>query len=362
MSAYGTKISERFAAATLKIFYQESVGDSLVNRDYEGEIKGVNSKVNVLTLAKLGWDTYSGAALTAQDLTEVAGALTTDQKKGYYFKVKDVTKFESMIKNPESTVIEQLGRELKKLVDTHILSHYGDVAAGNRDGTDYTTGTVTVDVTTGVVTGSGTTFTSAMVGRGFKATGHTKWYRVKTYSSATSIVIENDSDDEASAYDGGAIAGGTAYTIEAATKLQISKTTVYARILALRQKLDSAEIPLENRCLTVPSLIGNIIRQAPELIPAIPAAYEDVVKKGIIGMIGGFKVYESERVAGDNSSGYRVIANHKAWMTMAEGLVENETEPFLAGDFGMGYKGLYVWGVKVLDERRKCAAEGFWYV
>src|ERR1022692_2880092 len=37
--------------------------------------------------------------------------------------------------------------------------------------------TTIASTSTGAVAGSGTTFTSAMVGRGFKATGHTKWYR-----------------------------------------------------------------------------------------------------------------------------------------------------------------------------------------
>lgn len=362
MAAYGTKLNEKFAAMALKYFYQSSVADSLVNRDYEGEIKGVATKVNILTLSKLTWGNYTGADISPQDLNEVAGALTIGQQKDYYFKVKNIDKLKSFVKNPEGTVIDQLGMELKKIVDTYVLGFYGDVAAGNRYGTDYTTGTVTVDVTTGAVTGSGTTFTSAMVGRGFKATGHTSWYRVKSYSSSTAIVIEDDSDDVASAYTGGAIGAGAAYTIEAATKKQVSKTTIYADILALRQKLDSAEIPMENRWLVVPSMIGNIIRQAPELIPAVPTAYEDVVKKGILGTIGGFKVYESERVSGDNTNGFRVLAGHPAWMTMAEAMVDNEVEPWISGNFGVGFKGLYVYDVKVLDERRKCAAEGFWYV
>lgn len=70
---------------------------------------------------------------------------------------------------------------------------------------NYSTGTVTVTAVTGAVAGSGTTFTSAMVGKGFKADGHTTWYRVKSFAVATSIVIEDDKDDVTSAYTGGAI-------------------------------------------------------------------------------------------------------------------------------------------------------------
>lgn len=360
--AYGTALNQKFAGTALQYFYETSVGDQITNKNYEGEIKGVATKLSVLTFSKLAWQNYTGADVTPQDLNEVVGVLLTDQKKTYYFKIKSIDQLASFVKNPKGTIVEQLGMELKKVIDTFILGFYGDVASGNRVGTDYVTGTVTVDITTGAVTGSGTTFTAAMVGRGFKAVGHTKWYRVKSYASSTSIVIENDSDDEASAYDGGAIAGGTAYTIEAATKLQVAKATIYAYILALKAKLDQAEVPKDGRWLVVPSVIGNIIRQAPELIPAVNIAYTEVVQRGILGSIAGFMVYESERVAGDNTNGYRVLAGHPQWLTFAEAMVENDVEPFLAGNFGTGIKGLIVYGAKVIDERRKCAAEGFFYV
>lgn len=362
MSAYATKLNELFSGAALKVFYQRSVADDIVNRDYEGDIKNTATKLNVLTFNALTWDNYTGSALSAQTINESIATLLTDQQKGYYFKIQNISVLKSFVKNPKGTIIEQLGLELKKIIDTYVLGFYGDVAAGNRVGTNYATGTVTVTVTTGAVVGVGTTFTAAMVGRGFKATGHTKWYRVKTFTDATNIVIENDSDDETSAYDGGAIGGGTAYSIEAATKLQIAKATIYGYILDLRQKLDSAEIPLEDRWIVVPSIIGNIIRQAPELIPAVPTAYNNVVEKGILGTIAGFMVYESERVAGNNTDGFRVLAGHKSWLTFAEALTQSETEPFITGDFGFGVKGLMVYGAKVADVRRKSAAEGFFYV
>ncbi len=60
---------------------------------------------------------------------------------------------------------------------------------------DYTTGTITATAGSTTITGSGTTFTSAMVGRWFTVTdtsarGQGYWYRVGTYTSATSIALE----------------------------------------------------------------------------------------------------------------------------------------------------------------------------
>jgi len=59
---------------------------------------------------------------------------------------------------------------------------------------DYTTGTVTMTNGDETVTGSGTTFTSAMVGRWLQITsasspGQGYWYKVASYTSATSIEL-----------------------------------------------------------------------------------------------------------------------------------------------------------------------------
>lgn len=73
---------------------------------------------------------------------------------------------------------------------------------------NYSTGTITTLANGGVaVTGSGTTFTSAMVGRYFKIDSDGAWYKILSYSSATSITL-------ASKYQGVSIsAGSEAYTI-----------------------------------------------------------------------------------------------------------------------------------------------------
>lgn len=54
----------------------------------------------------------------------------------------------------------------------------------------YTTGTVTVTNNSKTVTGSGTTFTSAMVGRKFRVDSENAYYRIGAYVSATEITLE----------------------------------------------------------------------------------------------------------------------------------------------------------------------------
>jgi hypothetical protein len=359
MSAYGTNLGQKFAKSIIKVFFEDAAAPRITNSDYEGQITGGGAdRVNILTFGKLTLKTYSGSALSVDTPTESQAQLVVDQKKAYYFKIQSLTKFESYAEDPESTLIQQNAGLLKEAVDAYVLGLYGKVAAGNRVGTDYTTGTVTVTTGTGAVVGVGTTFTAAMVGRGFKAAGMTAWYRVKTYTDATHIVIEDDLDDVASQYTGGAIGAGATYTIEAVTPIALTKTTIYGYLVDLGTKLNQSKVPKSDRTLTLPSQVSGMLRKSSDFTPAVAQAYQDVVKNGLIGHIAGFDVIECEQVPGDNVNGYHCIGNYKSWCTMAMAFVETGIED-LIGDFGKAYKGLTVYGAKVIDERRKCGAELF---
>jgi hypothetical protein len=364
MASYPTKLAEAFASKALEIYYQTSVSEAITNQDYEGEIRDKSSILNILTFAKILSHDYTGANMVADDLTESSGQLKTDQAKDFYFRVKSYDKFRSFIKSPEGTILSQTGLELKKVVDTFVLGLYGKAAAGNRIGTDYITGTVAVDAS-GNVTGSGTTFTAAMVGRPFKALGHTAWYRVKTYSSATAIIIEDDLDDVASQYTGAVIGAGATFNIQAATPIQVTKSTVYDQMASLGVLLDSQEVPEDNRWLVLPPGLVKLVREAPEFIPSgVPSSYEKLVLDGkfmnarIGGQMAGFDVFKSARVSGDGVNGWHVMAGHKSAITYAMGFVETGMED-LIGNFGKAYKSLNVYGAKVVDERRKALTELF---
>ena len=71
--------------------------------------------------------------------------------------------------------------------------------------TDYTTGTVSITNGSAIVTGSGTTFTAAMVGRYIKVNADGNWHKIASYTSATVITLERE-------YGGTTVTGG-AYTI-----------------------------------------------------------------------------------------------------------------------------------------------------
>jgi len=359
MDPYATTLAEAFSQTIVSIYFDKALTPIITNDEYEGEIKDKATICNIPTIHVPDLQDYTGSDLDDDELEESVAQLNTSQQKAFNIKIKSLDKLKSFIKNPEGSMMDQLTNLLLEASDAYVLGFYGDVAAGNRVGTDYAAGTVTVANTTGVVTGSGTTFTSSMVGRGFKANGHTKWYRVKTFNSTTEIVIEDDYDDVTSAYTGGAIGAGATYTIEAVTSVQVTKTNIYEKLEALSVKLNERKVPRENRWLVLPPAIASLVRQAPEYIPAVESAYADVVKKGFITQMAGFALYESNQYSGNSTSGWHVLGGHKSAIVFGMAMTESEIEPFIAKNFGKRYKGLEVYGAKVPDERRKSLAEGY---
>lgn len=361
MSSYPTKLVEGFALQALQIFYHTAVADGITNRDYEGQIEGKTSKLNILTFGAVSSHNYTGSDMSADDLTESNAQVVTDQAKYIYFTIKSWDRFRSFIKDPENPVAKQVASEIKKVIDIYVLGFYGDAGAGNWLGTSYTTGTVEVANTTGVVTGSGTTFTSSMVGKPFKALGHTTWYRIKTYSSATSITIEDDKDDETSAYTGGAISALATYEIQANTALQVTKNTIFSVVMDMQTLLTNNEVPEEDRWLVLPARLASLVRQSPEYVSVGSESGREGVQNGMLPKkYAGFDVYEvsDARISGDYTNGYHVMAGHKSAIVFAMGLTENGVEDAI-GNFGKRVKQLYVYGAKVPDERRKALVHAY---
>jgi hypothetical protein len=365
MSARANTVAQGFSNKIMRAVYDRNILDNIVNRNYQGEINQVGSQLNILDFDKVTEKTYANAAMTYDALTENNGKLTIDQYRAFYWAEKDLANWLSYIKDPHPAIVEQVANERSKNMDAFALGFYGDVGAGNRVGTDETTGTVSIAALTGVVTGSNTAFTEAMEGRGFKAVGHSKWYRVLEYTSATSITIEDDEDDVISHYSGGLISGAT-YIIEAATVLSITTTNILQYVGQLKLKLDKAEdngynaVPTEGRFLIVPPEFEDTITRATGVALHVPDVYTELVKQGYLGQIKGFNVYVSNRLTGDNTDGWRILAGHPNWLTFAEKVLSARMEEDLPGDFGTAYKDLFVYGGKVKDAQRHQAAEAFW--
>lgn len=357
----------KFANKCLKKFYELAVTPKITNDWYEGQIKtGRADRLKIKTVTESqGIQTYTpGTALTLGTLSDVEASLIPDQRKAYYFEIDSVDNFENYCDDVVANVLDQKVNELYETIDAYVLGLYGDVAAGNRIGGTTTKGTITVTVTTGAITQSTQMFTTPTIGRGIQL-GGTVWFRVKDFAStgALTATIENDEDDVTSHYTGGAFETDTDFVTDPITPVEVTKTNIYAKIVAMKVKLDAAKAPKTDRWLVVNSSVGGLLLQASELIPAVAVAYEGVVKNGYIGRIAGFDVYQSEQISGEDNSttGLRILAGHISWMTFAHAFVESKIEEDLPGEFGKAYKGLNCYGGKVIDERRKMGVELWCY-
>lgn len=342
----------KYSLKLVELLYNETIYTKVTNTNYEGEIKKAGDRVKVRTLGKLTLSAYTKQmTLVAQDLTPTDEELVVDQQYYFKFEVDDIDALQNDI-NTLNEYAATSKMDMQELLDTDILTYMRkNVDGDNAVGTAYATGTVAVAATTGVVTGSGTTFTAAMVGGYFKATGEDNFYLVTAYTSATSITV---TDLDGTGYSGGAVSAGTAFTINAATAVAITKSNIYQYVVSLRTKLGQKLTPKAGRFLIVNSEFEGALLQAPEFIPAVGAAYEDAVKGAKIGKIAGFDVYTSELVNGDNTTGYWFVAGTRDYCAMAlqimkVNIIDSSIDP---NSFVDTCKGLLVWGRKVFEGNR----------
>ena len=342
----------KYSLKLVELLYNDTLYPSITNTNYEGSIKDAGDRVRVRTAAKISLSAYTkGMTLVKQDLSPTSEDLIVDKQQYFAFIVDDVDKMQNDI-NTITEYAMNTKRDMSEVIDADLLTYMRrSVNSANMVGTAYATGTVAVAVTTGVVTGVGTTFTAGMVGGIFTATGLTKSYLVSAFTSATVITIV---DLDGVAYTGGAIGAGAAYSIAGAVAIALTKSNVYSQIVALRTALGRALAPKEGRFLVVNAQFEGLLLQAPEFIPAVQTAYNDVVTKGLIGKIAGFQVFTSELVSGDNTTGYWFVAGTKdfcafALQIMKTSVVPSEADP---NSFVSTAKGLLVYGRKVFEGNR----------
>jgi len=366
-----TTTSVKYQTKALQKFFMRSMYVDVVNSDFEAQNvgdpkmkKSVDKKFKefvVTTLSGGGWKSTDGVStLSYSRVTEVISRLIINTFLEITDEIPSVDSFASAIDSPDSEIINQAGNALYEEMDQAILDLYGDAGSGNWLGTIEDSGTCAVAATTGVVTGSSTDFSSDMVGKPFKATGHSVWYRVKTYTSATQITIEDDSDDKTSAYTGGVINAGATYQVQADSKLAITNANIKYYLDTLSAMLDTAKIPNDGkRWLALPVAAAKpVLLAASQLVADIERVYDERVEKGLVAKCSGFNLYflPDAWFTGNNTSGYFCPGGHKSFITGAFGFLENiaiiEADKNPNGHSDL-IKGLFGHGEKVADERRK---------
>ena len=375
MADLGTTVTaQKYMAQVLKQVFRKSFMPDVTNRDFytpgdddpksTRSIKGKNQKFTISTLYSNGWTAYTGSTISFANAVESISTLTIDTFKSLSDVILSLAAFKSSVEDPNSAIIASAGGKLTAILNKAILGFYADAGSGNWIGTSYTTGTVTVTVTSGAVVGNGTTFNTNMVGKPFKALGHSCWYRVKTYTNATSIVIEDDKDDEAAAYTGGAIGGGATYEVQANTVLAVTKSNIAATLALASELLDEShtandeiQVPSDDRFIILPAVAKAPLLTASEFNPAIERVFGETVENGLVAKAYGFKIYiaPTSYFSGSTAAGLKCVFGHKSWLTAGFGFLEpvsiipskdNQT------NFGDMIKGLFGYGFKVADLNR----------
>lgn len=342
----------KYSLKLIDLLYNDTLYPSITNTNYEGAIKDSGDRVRVRTAGKISLSAYTkGMQLVKQELTPTDEDLVIDKQYYFSFGVDDVDK----VQNDIAAITEyakNTKNDMEDLIDVDILDYMRkNVNSANMIGTAYATGTVAIAATTGVVTGSGTTWVAGHVGGIFTATGLTGSYLVTARNSNTEIVI---TDLDGVGYSGGALGAGAAYSIAGAVAISLTKSNVYQYMVALRTALGKSLSPKEGRFIVVNSQFEGLLLQAPEFIPAVQSAYSDVVEKGLIGSIAGFKVFTTENVAGDNTTGYWFVAGSKSYCSIAVQILKTSVVPseMSQDSFITTCKGLLVWGRKVFAGTR----------
>lgn len=173
----------------------------------------------------------------------------------------------------------------------------------------------------------------------------------------------------------GNAAGGFGWEIQAAIATSVSAVTIYDQVTLLAEALDNGEVPSEGRKITLNPSGVTALRQASELQPTgIAEIYSGTVLNGRVMRIGGFDVHSAAgaRVSSrsgrstasgdasapalvDGTTGYLFLANHTGFVTFADKWSESRVVD-AENQFARKYQGLFLFGKKVLRERRKFGA------
>lgn len=356
---------EAFAAKTLRRFYQRAVTPAITNTNYEGDIRNMGDRLNILSFpGDMQLQDYtSGSDMSVDAIYDLQDVLVVEKRKAYNFPIDRLEDLFTYVDDAADTLVENVEKTLERTIDSYVLDKAGDAKAGSWVGIDLrvvgssadteasiaTTasgGTLTISI--GTVNGDGTVehgdgtldyggFQSADIGKPVRLTSGTtwatEWFRITAVTNSTTATIENwDGATEAPdipngdvlrglygafQFTGGATNGdgkptteaGWGFELQAARATSITASVIYEQMVSLAEKLDDNEIPDTDRHVTVTPTIVSLLRNASELQPAIAMAYQDVVLNGRVGRVAGFDIHVaagarvSTRLAHSTSSG-----------------------------------------------------------
>ena len=111
-------------------------GPGVVNRDYEGEIKGQGDTVRIRSMGRptIGTYTKNSTTITPETLTDAQRALYIDQSKYFAFELDDIDAAQSTGGELETSLQEAV-YGLRDVADQYVAALYTGAQAANQLGT-----------------------------------------------------------------------------------------------------------------------------------------------------------------------------------------------------------------------------------
>ena len=174
--------------------------------------------------------------------------------------------------------------------------------------------------------------------------------KIKTDSNILSVVYA-----QAAATNAGATAGKVSGDIDlgsAGSPLAVTKDNILDVIADLGLVLDEADVPEEDRKLTLPSWATRLVKSSDFRDASLAGDNTSIFRNGRLGILDRFEVFTSNNVAhaadGANEA-FEVFANHKSALTFAAQIAEEQTGDLGTTGFGAFAKILTVYGFKVTN-------------
>lgn len=348
-----TNFGQQFSAKVLEKTYQNSIVDSITNRNYEGEIKKPGDRVNILSFLNSGTlsDYVVGTDMASEALVDAQDQLVVEKRRYWNFALDRLEDQFTYAEDIVDHITNDYAKQLEKEIDTYILDRgAAGVRAGNWVGTNLTVsgsgqtmasiattttgGTVTVNFNTDVAT-SGTTvenpvdglsymggFDASDIGKGFRlmssASFVSPWYRISSITNTVSATLTewdeavSGSDFEEGYTLRGLFGGdgynftkygstndaslltmsGLGYQLQAAAATSISSGSIYNQVTILAEYLDAGEVDNVDRHVTVPQQLVTQLKQSSALQPTgIAEIYTGTVINGRVMRVGAFDVH-----------------------------------------------------------------------
>lgn len=144
-------------------------------------------------------------------------------------------------------------------------------------------------------------------------------------------------------------AGGSSdnYVGSSGSPVALTAANIYTNIVALRTKLDKANVPTQGRSLVVPPEAYALLLQDARFT-SVQGIADGVITNGLVGRVAGFDIYMSNNVVKTTADTpvYSITAQVADATTYAEQIIKTEAlRP--EASFSDAVRGLHVYGAKV---------------